>query len=504
MQTSTEISKQLKQSLLLRCKALFTNSMQVTHVWVADKPPRLGGVPRKITVEEFNKMIGNDFIYTENVHVDRKAKINLEAIHSREHMRLAILNFLKSPLNDKLAVCYMGEQLGYGVFTRIDIAIGETVAIYAGELKEASEKKSKRNTAYGLDVDTFTGQSSFYIDAAECGSVARFFQHLPLNADELARHLVCIFRNDPSQIEKYVTRTAFTSEFSEFECKKIIQDFTVDVMYGTGEMVKGMLTYAGDGQPGKDWQLKRLRLNNTSPNQIASANLEVDSIVVDNKPIIFFWAARNILAGEQLGFDYGFGYWSNLHRLPLLFDTNGNVVPKKDYSYTEMPLMVSTTQGDRCFFYDVAKYRRDMIKPEPVYFSMYAKPVSLFWLRKKLAKNNIIAPINLPRVDLNTFTGHLKEILPDDFKIYLFERVPESSKKDERYCYDVVCKARSPDSWAIACKILKNSIINPYCTFYQSLQEILIKSVNIHTAEMHGFVKDYFDKKAMSNKIQCK
>ena len=48
---------------------------------------------------------------------------------------------------------------------------------------------------------------------------------------------------------------------------------------------------------------------------------------------------RPIKKGDQLGFNYGTGYWLLSRKcLPLLFDTNGKVIPMEQYAYKRFHL----------------------------------------------------------------------------------------------------------------------------------------------------------------------
>jgi hypothetical protein len=48
-------------------KPLFPNYQQPEYLWFADAPPRLGGIPRQITIAELEAKIGNGFQYLDMI-----------------------------------------------------------------------------------------------------------------------------------------------------------------------------------------------------------------------------------------------------------------------------------------------------------------------------------------------------------------------------------------------------------------------------------------------------
>src|SRR5690606_33295971 len=136
---------------------------------------------------------------------------------------------------------------------------------------------------------------------------------------------------------------------------------------------------------------------------IAYGNVSLKTILINDKPIIYMYADKDILKGEQLGFDYGLGYWVNLNMLPKLFDNKGRVVPIKEYSYTRMAFLISTPKirerensRDKCFFYTREQYKQDIQKQIPVQLCPGTKPQSFFKFRNALVNNNIIAQQHKP------------------------------------------------------------------------------------------------------------
>jgi hypothetical protein len=460
-----------------------------SFVWYADKPLRQGGIPRKISIQELVLLTGNDFTFIENIFYFKHFQPNLSSLHSNSKIQSAVLSRLKNPLIDKLVICYMGLNVGHGVFAREDISLGDIVAIYSGELK----KKSNTNTesAYSLDIDTQTGSGNYYIDAKNYGGIARFIQHLPLNSTKLADKLISSFKANTSLVRTYMELTTASDDFSPAEREMHITGMTQDVIFNNGMQFREMLNYKAEIEQGRidrDWEAKQTEFHSTNIT-IAYCNLAFETVIINNKPIIYFWAECNIAAGEQLGFSYGIGYWANLGFLPLYFDDKGGIIPKQNYTYKQMPFAIDTSQGIRLFTYDKNKYYQSLNNPTPVKFSAFAQPISFFYIRKQLAMNNVISGINLPLFEPNTFTLALIKLIGDQFIIEAYERKPESNIQDERYIIDVVCKAKSKGAWNTLVAQLKTSQLHNHCLYYTETDEIIIRGVNVNTNLAYDFIQ---------------
>lgn len=461
---------------------ILLNTNQPTEIWYADKPPALGGIPRKISVAELSKTIGSHYTHSESIYTNEK-DINLSEIKNNQFLKASVLKFLRLPYNDSLVICYINNEVGYGVFARKNIQMGEILALYTGELKsKLAENFSKDTPTYGHD---FAG-TNYYIDAFAVGGVARFFQHLPNNPNELADKLIASFRQNISLLDNYIDYSIPLEETQGLDRALIKQQMAADILLGQGSYFKGMLSYTGQSEIESDWHLKRTRFSGLTKDKVASANVVIDSLVVEGKPILFCWAERNIAVGEQLGFDYGFGYWVN--RMPLLFNQSGSVISSQDYSYSEMPLAPSKFSS-KAFFFSKVSYEKAKQDCSPICQSLMAPAVSFFWIRKKLSENNVIDSINQPLSYLNSFAIYLKNIFPSDVKFEIYERDPEAKNINERYIYDVVCQTDSRESWGRCCEKLKESSINQFCKYYESTQEIIICGVNVNAVEMHKFVR---------------
>lgn len=148
-------------------------------IWYCDKPllsPNAS--PKKISVSDLEKIIGNDFRYTEKIIPEPRLNLAFIKNTTSDYLLNKIKERVANPMTDRLAICEMDKSVGRGVFAREKIHFGEIVAIYTGELKLKSEVI---NLNYGCYVD-----NHYAIDAEKIGGIARFFQHLPHHPDFFA------------------------------------------------------------------------------------------------------------------------------------------------------------------------------------------------------------------------------------------------------------------------------------------------------------------------------
>jgi hypothetical protein len=316
-----------------KLKTLFADVNENTQIWYSNKPPLLGGISMKISVTELNNKIGNGFNYTENIYVNDNLKIDSTRLHNKNYMKDELLKIIKNPFNDKLVLCYMDDKTGNGVFAREAIQVGEIVAIYSGELKVKGV-----STQYGMDVDP---ESNYIIDAKNYGGIARFFQHLPFNINETYNQLVPLFKINPNLLKRYLSLVMAGDNLTTKEKKDGIQNVTDDILHNDGKKV--FIEYLRHLK--KEWQLQCLTLKYTSLNIVASENLVTEFSTIDGKPVAYLWAFRAIKPGEQLGFDYGAGFWYKSNQFPQLFDNKGEIIPQSDYEYTKS-LLTNVIKSD--------------------------------------------------------------------------------------------------------------------------------------------------------------
>ncbi len=471
--------------------------MSPIEVWYCDKPLKApGAAPKKILVSELEKIVGDGFRYSEDIYSAISSKLPFQKNSRPPDVVKEILKCLRNPLIDKLVICKIDDEVGHGVFARLPIKFNEVVAIYSGEFKSSTDVIG--DTVYALDAALSKKRSGYNVDAKKIGGIARFFQHLPHHADILAEHQTRKFKTGRACIEKSLGLDETLFELTPEEASGSIEFLFEDAMYGHGEKIKEMMNYNRD--PSGFFEVENIELS-ISWHEIAIANLRMSSLILKDEgiPIIYFYAEKDILVGEPVGFSYTLGYWASMARLPRLFDLSGYALSRDLYKYTKMPFTLELTPGNtRAFFYERRQYEKDKVSQWPV--TLFADKVqipvstmSFFSTRKILAQNNIVSVLHSP-CSPNNFMLDLKKLLPGDVQVEIYEHDPDAVNLGERYIFDVVCMAPTLQRWAqLTVFIRQDPIIGEYCTSLQQTREIIIKGVNIHPQEMFRFIKSKVD-----------
>lgn len=245
----------------------------------ADKPLRLGGKLTTISTQEFAKR-SNFLEWFEGV----VCQADMPKYSARQSLTESQLRQLSNDINSSmrnLAICYMNEKVGCGVFALEDIPKNTTIGMYAGSMLPLDESLFN---GYALRLPKSPGFNGA-INAAEIRNIAAFFQHLPMAEKN----------DDPRSI--------------------------------------ALADYHFASSVDKD--------------DIATENL--DLFVADYKgyPVVLFKTARDIKRGEQLGWNYGRGYWLAADEAPLLYDKMGNMLDTK--LYRGKSISVRVCRGDQIY-----------------------------------------------------------------------------------------------------------------------------------------------------------
>lgn len=459
------------------------NVPQPDYVWYCDKPlNHPSAKPIKITINELEAIIGDGFQFCENVFTTESFRQQFTPTLRTDRVKEKVLERVRSTLNDKLVICNMGHGVGHGLFARESIAMGDVIAIYNGLL--APRIRQNRNE-YAFDVSD-ASDSSFSIDAAHTGGLARFLQHLPYNPDYIAKKLIPLFKNNTALIQPFLEIDGSWNELDDDEKPIILTNLIMDVTQGTGQHILGMQQHNAN-------ESELFEKNNVlfeQYHQVAFANCQMSKLVIDqNKPIMYVYALFDIDAGTQLGFSYGIGYWANRGLLPLLFDTQANVIPRSDYHYQKMPITMTLPNNRlKAIPFTKAQYQQQIGKHEAVMLTPY-HAVSFFKIRTLLANNNVLSTKHAAR-RLSLFAQQLQALLPDDVQVDMFERFPDSVDVDNQYIFDVVCKTNDFQRWAQLTQLIRNdSIIGGYCKSLRYSGEVIIQGANLHPKALYQFIK---------------
>ncbi len=135
-----------------------------------------GKEPVKTDPEKFANSLGCTWVESLCVDADQIYKFQglTFGIKIHDEVFLSIIKTIDKN-NEKLAISYINEEVGYGVFARQDIPENDYVAVCAGQLEVISEM-----SYYFYGVQYHDSENAGYIvDASTHRNMAAFFQHLP-------------------------------------------------------------------------------------------------------------------------------------------------------------------------------------------------------------------------------------------------------------------------------------------------------------------------------------
>jgi hypothetical protein len=458
------------------------NPFEYPHrILVSDKPLGQGGEAAYLSISELEKKFA--FKYIEDLIVPASYQKDVEAISLRQEpqsdtdllydkkkLEAAIPLRISKP-HESLAICYIEETVGYGVFALEDIPEGEMLCIYAGKVSKGIVDLGK--TEYGFRFpDTDLGISS-----KKAGGIARFFSHLPTNQKDQQRKISEILDNPKLLAEslkrKGVADEIITNIVSKRDFYK--QFFEMDKVYPHNEYDE--LNNLVFSKP----FLKK---------EIACANLSTALIKIYNKPYIAFITNRLIKRHEILGFDYSWPYWFSRRQFPLYLTKEGQVIPKKNYSRKEIFLFISNSKvkiTNELFFNFFNRNALFFCFPESgrtVYLSLYE-------LRKYASDGGLISSTYAP-VSNNSFALALIENFAKtkfrDIVVETFLRKPEGSPEElSTYTADVVVNSGNTDTFVQLTQFFKP--IAHRVKAIQFTNEWVIKDVNGGHTDLHRFVQ---------------
>lgn len=279
-------------------------SLVPQKILVAHRPPRLGGKVEALTPEVFQEKFG--FCYHETLDarefMEKSKQPMIESVTgnlSADALRAQLRQLLASPRED-IAICHINDQVGYGVFALSAIPKDTLLCFYSGTLKESQNLKTTEHCAIGL-----WGMNAIVSTESHRG-ISSFFQHLPSPLKV----------PDVRLLHQILRMTGQVVSENALRCE--------DELYS--------VTFSDD----------------TVKRSLAMANLRKEYINIDGIPVIVFVTNASVEAGDQLGFNYGYSYWSSRNTAPELFDNSGAIVPHEQYRRTHGHLTFNneTYQGD--------------------------------------------------------------------------------------------------------------------------------------------------------------
>jgi hypothetical protein len=197
----------------------------------------------------------------------------------------------------RMAICYMNNKVGHGVFATEEIPVGSYVAFYSGEISYADEEITLADddinrSMYYIQADitykdkekNLQGLIDGNIDAKYFGNISRFFQHLPSQK-----------KIDDHKLTNIHNYTFINEQISE---------------------------------------------------KIAIENLNVTPYTFKGRPLLLFMASRTIMQGDIMGFDYGKPYWLGCDITPSLFYRNGSLVNSDLYTMKKIAITLKIGKFD--------------------------------------------------------------------------------------------------------------------------------------------------------------
>lgn len=267
-------------------------SASISHrIAVADKPLRLGGKIKYLTVPDLEERL--KITYRETIEIgstvkrpDFEFKESITDHIDSDYLHQETKKILHSQLpHPALVLCKMGD-LGYGVFAKESIKRNTVLAVYAGTL--SIQDIITRPDDYAI---TYEGTNLCFSTQAFRG-IASYLQHLPSKPRF----------SDSGSYAKFAR--LFIPNSSEEEIRLNVE------LYST------------------EFTTPEARHN------VMLENVRREFIRLDGHPLVVLVADNDIDAGEQLGFNYGYQYWHSRKTVPEFFDKEGNVMPHNLYTRT--------------------------------------------------------------------------------------------------------------------------------------------------------------------------
>ncbi|MGV3739731.1 MAG: hypothetical protein ACO1N3_00345 [Gammaproteobacteria bacterium] len=292
----------------------------------------------------------NAFVYSENIFYSEDFLPDPDPEpDTPESFLNDLINRLKNPCNESLVVCYIGPDVGYGVFTTKKIKQGDLVCAYGGILPNSERMFAVPDPFQQPGILTSKHyqrlQNNEYtngkIDATLIGGIGRFIQHAPLHKKALLAHLAQV--SDLATLERHAK--AHGTEIPENTDIALIKS-------GLKKEIENKLQHTYDEQV-------ETLLNDPENQGIATANLFCLTFIYHGIRGEVYYANRDIEENEQLLRDYQLGFWKSSRREHLKFfdRTTGYVLPDVSLNRPQ-PSMI--TVADSPILSPVSRLRKQM------------------------------------------------------------------------------------------------------------------------------------------------
>lgn len=428
------------------------------YLWYADGPPALGHKPRQVSINEFMQLYeakgGKPFTYTETVWSKLPKAFFSRIASSPNSVIDAAKQLLKNPNTDKFVIAFISPEVGFGVFARKKINRFEILSIYTGIIETTESSSTQGDYKFHLE-------HNLRINADNYGNISRLLQHLPTDR---RRYLDFVHA---SQAEIY-------QEIKEKEGEPAMEHAKQK------QEIQSLTSSAQD----IGWELKSLSERTPSDilDTLAKCNAMVVKEYIGNYPVYVIEAVVDITPSDMIGIDYSSSYWHQA--LPKLFFPNGCLVPENQYKYDSVPLFYNSQNNTVCKT-TYAKYKTFIDLQTPSHSAVPGQYISFFDIRDKLVANNVLSRSHA-QLEHNVFASQLSALLrPCGIVVKCYYHDPEATQIIDQYNIDIVCQAPNQLVAKAFINIIDNECkaLAKHCVHNTLKHEIIIRSVNIHTAE---------------------
>jgi len=284
----------------------------------SDKPIRQAGHVEYLNLDTLETKLGTHLV--EKIETEGSLRLNQLSIPESitgsllsNQLKTQLSNLLEKSRND-LAICKINDQVGHGVFAINSIPRDTVLCFYSGTLM-AGHQVRRDDHALG-----YYGMNLMFTTEHHRG-IASFFQHLPSPLKV----------PDVKQLRQLLAITG--QDISEHDLK--LEDELYSIAF-------------------KDNRMK---------DNLAMENIRKEYVVFRGCPVVLFVTNKVIQPGEQLGFNYGFGYWLSRGTVPELFDNTGAIIPAVNYTRTFGKISIDGFQyiGDFTDIIHQLKHGKDQI-----------------------------------------------------------------------------------------------------------------------------------------------
>ena len=130
-------------------------------------------------MEKFSFFAASGSNLTVNIFDETNNELTLTISEAEKKFNIQWIEFnSETPkIYHKLQVRFMGSELGWGLFAKMNIESGETLGVFTGKIY--MQDRSKIISSDHVFLSDAPDHKFQIVDASDCGNLTRFIQHLP-------------------------------------------------------------------------------------------------------------------------------------------------------------------------------------------------------------------------------------------------------------------------------------------------------------------------------------